>query len=406
AAIVAAMYFTSPYVLAASRTGGTAGDALVLATTVGFVITLYRWLHTERFWPYGAACGTCCGLAVGSKWTGAMLLGSVVLAWLLHLRRQKRRIWDGKVWVAVLAHQWISVGTAIVACPTLLLGLPFIKSSLGHSIQFAGIELLQFGEIRATAPFYYIPAVLVSKLSPLQLMVCLFEMGVIATHAASSRRRVGLLPSTLFLSLVPIIPLATKGFQNAHYYLAVVPTVMILSAVALERWMHSRRSGLRRAALWSAIVALVGQLGLSIYLAPDYLLAGRQFGKFFYGQFAGPAVNHCQGLPFAIREVNELIETEDGPRATYLLRSCIGILSHVIAYGPVKPDSSIAADPSTAIPREHFLIIPTSYDYDVTGRSEAVVFKRLKRARIKDCEPAGEGHVDYELWRCPPYTPQ
>lgn len=399
AMLVAAMYFTCPYVLAASRAGATAGDSLVLATTLGFVITLHRWIETGRFWPHGAACGVICGLATGAKWTSGLLLVAAGIAWVVSLLR-KRRFFDGQVWTGLLAQQWVAVCVAVVASPTLLLGWNFIEQSLHHSIQFEGMTMLVLGEMRNSAPFYYLPAVLVSKFSPVQLLVFGYELMLVVVGWVTARRRAGMLRLVAILSLLPMAALLTKGFQNAHYYVATVPAVMLLSALTLERWLKALRASARRAVLWLGTLSLLAQAALSVDLAPDYLLAGRQFGEVFYGQFAGPAVNHCQGLPYAIREMNELIEDGQGPRTAYVLRSCDGIFSHLLANGPVQSLASIAPAPKVSPNTPHFLIIPRSYDYDNLGQRQADAFAQLKAEMTSRCTRVGQGHVDYDLWLC------
>jgi hypothetical protein len=403
AALAAAMYFTCPYVLAASRTGATAGDVLVMATTLGFVIALYGWLRTDRFWPYGAACGVMCGMAIGAKWTGALLLAATVLGWLYELRRQKRRLFDGPTWAGILAQQWIAVGLAVLACPTLMLGVRFVRSALEHSLLFSGMSMLQFGEFRASAPAYYIPAVLVSKYSIVQLLVVLYEVLLILVFWVLRRKKIARLPAVCLLSLLPIVPLATKGFQNAHYYVASIPAVMILSALTLERWLRSRRDSVGRWALWGGVATLLGQLGTSLYLAPDYLMAGRQFGPLFYSQFAGPVVNHCQGMPFAIREINRVVTEQGGPPTAYILRSCLGVMQHALERGPIKSLVSIVPRPLTPISQGHFLVLPGSYDYDDLGPEPAALFAKYKQDFTQGCRQVDQGHVDYELWLCAPH---
>lgn len=401
AAVTAAMYFTCPYVLAASRTGATAGDVLVLVTTLGFIITLHRWIQTNRFWPYGLGTGLCCGLAIGSKWTGAVLLGCVGLAWLFHLIRQKRGLFVGSVWTGMLAQQWVAVAVAFMACPTLLLGVDFIQQSLAHSLKFTGMAVWQFGEMRAVSPWYYIPAVLFCKISLIQLTVFVVEIGALILHVSLRKRRMAMQQIICVLALLPMIPLALKGFQNAHYYVAMVPAVMVLSAVAFDRWLRAARGTIRPVVLGLGVLAMVTQLSTAIRLAPDYLMAGRQFGRFYYSQFAGPVVNHCQGLPFAIREVNRLITEEHGPRLVHIPRSCLGVMAHAIEHGPVKALTPITPYPPTPVRAEHLIVIPSSYDYDNIGAGEAMAFGKWKDSIEEGCHQVGKWHPDFEIWYCP-----
>lgn len=399
AALVAALYFTCPYVLAAFRAAATAGDGLVLATTAGFVITLYHWTRTSRFWPYGASCGVICGLSIGAKWTSGLLLVAAALTWMVCLWR-KRRLFDSQSWTALLAHQWIAIGVAFVASPTLLLGWPFVESSLHHSMSFKGMEMMQLGEMRSTTSLLYFPAVLISKFSPAQLLLFAYELGLVVFGWMTRRKRAGTLRTIALLSLLPMVPLLTKGFQNAHYYVATVPAVMVFSALTLERWTHKARPLGARLVAWLGTVAALAQLALSVYLAPDYLLAGRQFGTVFYGQFAGPAVNHCQGMPYAIDEINHLIEQEQGPRAAYVLSSCVAVMNHAIANGPVRPLAAISAAPASSPALRHFLIVPRSYDYDILGAARMEPAASYKAEMTRNCERAGQGHADYDLWFC------
>jgi hypothetical protein len=283
-----------------------------------------------------------------------------------------------------------------------MLGVTFVKNALAHSLKFTGMALVQFGEMRAEAPAYYVPAVLVAKYSIPQLLVFCFELVLIPLYWAHLRKKVGRLPLVCLLSMLPMVPLATKGFQNAHYYVASVPAVMIFSAVALERWLRSSRDVVRRLALFLGTLTVVLQLGTAIRLAPDYLLAGRQFGTFFYSQFAGPAVNHCQGLPFALREMNRLISVEDGPTTAHILRSCLGVMDHAVEFGPVVSLASVTPYPVGGARKEHFLIIPGSYDYDNLGVGEQEHFTNMKETLTTGCERVGKRHVDFELWLCPP----
>ena len=405
AALVTALYVSCPFVISASRTATTAGDSLVCFMTLVYVATLHAWVQSRRFWPHGFVCGIVCGLAVGAKWTCALFLVGVVLAWLLQLRRQKRPIFNGNVWTQVLAQQWVSVCLALLACPTLILGYPFVKQALEHSVQFGGLAMWQFGENRVSAPWYYIPAVLISKLSPIQLAMVVGEMlwglyGCIWYW----KRKVRILSWICLLSLLPAVPLASKNFQNAQYYLVFVPTVMIVSAIAAERWLRTGRTRLQRSALGVLVFALVCQFALSTALAPDYLLSGRQFGRLFYSQFAGPAVNHCQGQMFAIKELEELHDA-GGPGTAYVLRSCVEIFYHHRSKGPItrprvrlmpypqKPDIR----PSAA----HYLVIPTSFQYDSLNAHEWIEHLQLTAKVTAGCRPAGKGHVDYALWLCP-----
>ena len=400
AALVTALYISCPFVLSAARTAATAGDILVCVLTLAYVVTLRAWIQNRRFWPYGFGCGVVCGLAVGAKWTCGLFLVGVVLIWLLQLWREKRSIFDGEVWTQVLAQEWVAVSLSLLACPTLILGYPFVKDALAHSVQFGGLAMWQFGRNRVSAPWYYIPAVLISKLSPIQLAIVLGETLWGLFWWVRYRRRARMLSWICLVSLLPAVPLASKNFQNAQYYLVFVPAVMIASAVAAERWLRSGRTWLQRSALGILVFAVACQLVLSIALAPDYLLSGRQFGRLFYSQFAGPAVNHCQGQMFAIQELEEL-HAAGGPGTAYVLSSCLDIYYHHRSKGPIRPRVRTMPYPSQRPSMSHYLVIPTAFQYDSLNAGDWREHLRRTTQVTQGCRPAGKGHVDYALWFCP-----
>jgi len=259
----------------------------------------------------------------------------------------------------------------------------------------------QFGENRVAAPWYYVPAVLISKLSPIQLAMVVGQLLWGVYRWVWYRRKPSILSWICLAALLPAVPLASKNFQNAQYYLVFVPPVMVLSALAAERWLRTGRTRLQRSALHVLAIALVCQLGLSWFLAPDFLLAGRQFGHLFYSQFAGPAVNHCQGQMFAVKELEELHDA-GGPGTAYVFHSCMEIFHHHRGKGPIKhPRVRLMPYPQSGRPSSsYYLVIPTSYQYDSLNAREWKEHLELTAKVTQGCQPAGKGHVDYALWFC------
>lgn len=400
ATLVTALYVSSPFVLSASRAAVTAGDVLVCVLTLAYVVAMRAWIRARRFWPNGFVCGVVCGLAVGAKWTCALFLAGVVLVWVLQLWREKKSFFNGEVWTQILAQQAVAVFVTILACPTLLLGYPFIKQALAHAVQFGGLAMRQFGQNLVSSPWYYIPAVLVSKLSPIQLGIGVSELIWGLFMWLRYRRRTSILSWICVASLLPVVPLAAKNFQNAQYYLLFVPTVMIVSALAAERWLRSGRSWVQRSVLGVLVFALACQLVLSIALAPDYLLSGRQFGPLFQGQFTGPAINHCQGQMFAIKELEEL-HAAGGPNTAYVFQSCLHVYAHHRDKGPIRPSVRTMPYPAHRPRSPYYLIIPSIFQYDAFSEQEWQQHLQLTASVTERCRPAGHGHVDYALWFCP-----
>lgn len=399
AILTTALYFTCPYVLSAARAGGTAGDALVGALVLAFIVTTERWMDSGRFWPYGAMSGIVCGAAIGAKWTCALLVVAAVSGVLMARRARGQAVFDGPTWTSFLAHWWFAIVVALGACPTLLLGIKFIRDALQHSIQFEGKHLILLGATRASAPWFYIPAVLASKMSPVQLAILLVALWQ-ALRSSFRPRRFDALVTLCLLSILPVLPLASKAFQNAQYYLPLVPVTMILTAKTVDRWIQRGSVATRYAVHAGGAGALALQVALSIWLYPDYLQAGRQFGPVLEGEFPGPAVNHCQGLPFAVRELNDVVG-QGGPSKIYSLQSCRDVVTHAATHGPERAIVEIAAYPSKRPPEAHYVLIPAIYDYESKDEREQEEFQSRKRSVTSGCRRVGAPHPDYRIYECP-----
>jgi 4-amino-4-deoxy-L-arabinose transferase-like glycosyltransferase len=383
AVLFAAFYASCPYVLAASRTAATAGDVLVLVLTLAFVSTLEAWMRKRRFWFAGALCAAACGAAMGAKWTCGLLCPAAVLGylWSAHRRRALR---DGWTWTQLFAFASIAAGVAVLASPTFLLGLDFVRDAVKSAGWPDKFRMFQFGMIRAGEPWYYVPAVLVSKVSPVVVAAGAVGLCLALVRPGSERERP--LAVACWLSLVPMVPLALKPFQNAHYYVGSVPALLVGAALAFDRGLDRIAPKRKLAsAYWAlSLLALASQLGLSIWLSPDFLQAGRQYGPLFQGQFMGPAVNHCQGGPFAIAAANELVETS-GIRDVYYLSNCVKVLEQDAKDGPIHPKVPIREYPKKRPSGPHFVVVASIYDYDSTSAADRKNDQTRKRGALAGC---------------------
>lgn len=392
ALLFTAIYASTPYVLAASRTAVTGGDVLVIALTVAFIATLEAWTTTEDFWFGGALCAATCGAATGAKWTcGLLAVAALARHVWLAFRRGKLRL--GTTWTELFAFSGITAVCAVISSPTFLLGYDFVEGSL---LKVAAAEkslvMFQLGAMRHAAPWFYVPAVLVSKLSPIVILAAVAGVWHSFSPRAEGRKRS--LTVTCLLSLLPMLPLVFKPFQNAHYYVGAVPAFVVCSALAFDHWLTGARKGAETALWCGGLLTLAAQLGLSIWLAPDFLQAGRQFGPAFEGQFMGPAVNHCQGGPLAIEAVNEL--TQESPAPVYHLTACIDALKMDMREGPIRAKVPIRVYPDKGRPPlPHYVLVSSMYDY----RTEHELAEQRRRNPMKGCPEVRRG-PGFKVYSC------
>jgi hypothetical protein len=398
ATLSAAMYLSCPYVLSGARAGATAGDGLVCALTLAYIATQYRYVTTGRFWPHGFLCAVSCGAAIGTKWTSGLLLVSAALIHWFYNLKLRRNSMRSSLWTQLLAHQWVAVLVAAITCPTLLLGVPFVRDALHHSLEFDKMQMLRFGTIRQSEPWYYVPALLISKVSPLQISVFLWA---IARTMYRTVRKGASEPLSIIclLSTLPILPLALKNFQSSQYYIGLVPAMTILPALVVHDGIEHRSRVVRAIALYGAALALVAQVALSAWLHPDYLQAGRQFGRRFQGQFQGPAANHCQGLPFAIQEVNQLTSRQPGLQV-FMLDPCTNMLNQASQEGPIPLEKVVRLYPANRPEREHLLIIANTYDYNSFSETDRLASASRKREATAGCHTVNGRNPDFVILQC------
>ena len=398
AVLFAAMYVSCPYVLSGARAGGSAGDGLVCALTLAYIITQYHYTVTGKFWPHGFLCAASCGAAIGAKWTCGLLLVAAALTSWLYGGKFQRRLARANLWIELLALQWTAVIVAMITCPTLLLGIDFVRGAIQHSQSFNNPVMAVFGVVRQSEPWYYVPAVMISKVSPVQ--IAMFLWAVVSTLQRKARK--GAVEPLVFICLVstlPALPLVFKVCQNAQYYIGLVPAMTVLPALMAEKWLKLKGPLMRGLVLCGALLALTSQIALSVWLFPDYLQAGRQFGTLFQGQFQGPAINHCQGMPFVAREVNRLIS--EGVRTpVYMLEHCREYLDLDVKDGPVRLETTVRPYPETRPAGEHLLIIASIYDYNSFSESDRVSRAKRKDLATSGCLTISDRNPDFVILRC------
>ena len=391
-----AFYFCNPYVLAAGRTSATAGDALSCALTIAFVAVMHQWLCRLQMWPWGYLCALACGLATGAKWTNGLWIPAASALVLWHAFRAKRRPL-GTVLAEVLAFQYVAVIAALLASPTLMLGLDFVRSAIQHSLSF-DIPMLYFGEMRYGAPWFYVPAVLGSKLT--FTLTAFFVWSLAVALFRRILRGASLVPGVTvsLIAVLPIVPLMFKVCQNAQYYVGLIGPMIVVCAAEFARILRSHR----RWSVWMAWTIasglLIYQAGLSIWLSPDFLQAGRQFGRHFQGQFHGPAALCCQGHVAAIRVLEELV-AQYGNFPVYQVGPCHDVMQYDISLMGSQP--TFRYEPYSAAPATtHYLLFSPTYDVDPSGIAQLEAAKQQKYSVTRGCERLRQHPSYYEIYLC------
>lgn len=398
ASVTTAYYLTCPYVLAAERSAATAGDVLVATSTLAVMTTLVLWAERPRLWNEGIVCAVMAGLSVASKWTAGVVLPFLLIYWLLRPRDGARAFRRGHTWIEVVVFVAVAGAVAVIGSPTFLHGPGFVRSALAQAAEYDHYKLRLFGVPRAREPWFYLPAILISKFSPVVLAGAL---GWLVRRLLTRRKDEGLRLVGLIVC-VPVAPLLSKGFQNAHYYVVLIAPLTIWFALEARVWLEASRVAVRNAAAAILAAGLIAQVGLVIWLAPDFLQAGRQFGRSFQAEFAGPAVNHCQGAP---RLIEELLKrpAPGAPRVVYVLGKCLDLWNHAAAHGPVPAAIRFQAFYGTGRPPLPYDVVESgSFDYDCSGVAECQRYDARKVRAIDHCSRYGAPSFDWTIYRCTP----
>jgi 4-amino-4-deoxy-L-arabinose transferase-like glycosyltransferase len=352
-----AFLLTNPWWLGSSRTAATAGDVLVVVTTFAFLwgaIVVFRGSEDPRRRLAGTAgFGLLTGISIGAKLTSAVLLPAgfalvaVARRSLLHLV-----VFTLLALLATVAlHPLLVTHTqsTLGATTQAFRGTAAVTEDAGDDTApapalapavdaGAAPVLLGPGWIEATPKVRYLSWLLVGKLTLPFLLVVAAGIVLGLYEAWRVRRLDPGFWGALAMVLVPCVVLIWKYKQNANYYLPLLLPAVTLAAIPLARGLRSPFAW-RRVAVAFGWLAIVGwQLWIDTNLAPDYLQAGRRLGPEAQGQMSGPATNHCQGTPVMIETLNRLRQSGEPFEAVGVFETCLAVILHDAALGPVAPD--------------------------------------------------------------------
>jgi hypothetical protein len=386
AALVVAALLVNGYVLGSARAGATAGDALVLATWLAVVLASVRWDRLGARWRGALPLGLFLGVATGAKWSSAVLalLPCFLVIW------RHRRSWPYLLVVALVA--WAA---ACAANPLFLQGPAWMLEALrsAHGLD-AGTEYWYLGASRPGPPWFFLPALMLVKLGPVWL--ALAALGAWLSLRAASPHRV--LAAVCLLAAASAVPFAVRPFQNAFYYVGTVGPLALLAALGLD---HLRRTRARLVP-WVALVLLGTSLAQSLRVRPDFLQTGSEWGDVMQGEFSGPAINHCQGMPMAAAEIASLVAAGATHRAFALLE-CRPQWD--MAMRAANLDVEWAPRP-LPLPRPHLLVVPRLVHFFLRGDAMRAGRERDSAAALRGCRPvrgqtaAFDAGRPYELFQC------
>jgi len=301
----------APFYISASRLAFTHGHLFHTIPTLAGLYFLLRFYdqinsvqgsNTDRL--NIVAAGLCIGLGVGCDPMACFWVFSGFVA-LLCWSLSTSSIYNSIDRIAIYGLGCI-LGV-IIASP-----MYFVSPVVGVMDMLAGVReadswrgFLWLGSAVDRLPFYYYAVVGLTKLTPLVflLIIATIFLYIIRFRAIHPFYRF------LFLSLWPIVYMSIKPGKSPYYLISFVPVLFILLVDTL-RYLFSTRVFKSRLYLKVFIILLIviGQLGTIIWIHPDYLMLGVQYGDIFYGEFQGPAVSHGQW----VGEAFEFIQNDSG----------------------------------------------------------------------------------------------
>jgi len=300
ATLFAALYATSPQLLAGGRMVVTHSGMIVTCFTTLSLIAMLRWSagfqpagplassrHGEhagrmpadrpagsrrspRWWFYASAVLT--GLAAASSVLAAFNVIFLVAIYVTRCRKSWRDLW----FVPVAAVTFFAT-TIIYLSPPLLRAL--IEACFhGGEYPFWNYLGLETNKAQWFFPFL----LLLVKVGPW----IVFAFHRQARWFLAAFGMVLLLKGTLF------------GYETPHHQMQFYPLLYLFIAVGIVRWW-------RRPWVLAIVIALfVVQVRDVVRFFPNYLFYGAQYGERFIGEFYGPAVIHAQGR----ERVSEVID--------------------------------------------------------------------------------------------------
>lgn len=277
ATMTAALYVTSPQLLASGRMLMTHANMLFTLFTIASFVAFYEFVKTTRHrWLFTSAIAF--GLATSCSILG--VFNGIVIAVIYVMTR--RFAWRDLIFMPIAIATFF--GTSVIYLKPALLMALIRACALPNP--YPHWNYLGLGSPHA--PWYFPLIVFVIKIGPWWLVLA-------AICYITSRHSPRTLQGTFLaaFAIAILINFALKGFvfhyDAPHHQVQFYPLVCLgISAVVLERRRVS-------APLIAAIaICFTIQIYDVVRFFPNYLFYGSQYGERFIGEFYGPAVMHAQ----------------------------------------------------------------------------------------------------------------
>ena len=278
ALLFAALYTTSPALLASGRMVLTHSSIVFTCFTTLSLLALMEYARTERRrWFY--ACAVLTGLAGASH-----ILAAFNLFFLGALYVRCRKSWRD-LWFIPIAAATFFAATIVYVSPPILRSL--IDACLAGGGKYPFWNYLDLGTPRA--PWFFPFLLLAIKVGPWLLF---------ALHRQARW-------FLLALSVNFVLKGTLFGYETPHHQVQFYPLLYLFIAVGVMRSAGvpagggtppAQPPGRRRSAVVGVVALLFAiQMYDVVRFFPNYLFYGAQYGERFIGEFYGPAVLHAQG---------------------------------------------------------------------------------------------------------------
>jgi MFS family permease len=285
ATMTAALYVTSPQLLASGRMLLTHANILfTLFTTVSF-LAFYELVKTNRRrWLFVSAIAF--GLATASSILGVFNGIFIAVFYAMTIIRERRASWVDALFLPVSVATFFA--TTVIYLKPILLRALIRACTLPKPYPFW--NYLGLGSPHA--PWYFSLVVFVIKIGPWWLALAVICWFIARRPAPRTTPRSFLAAFAASLA----INFALKGFvfhyDAPHHQVQFYPLVYLGIAAVLLGYEFRRRVSMPLIA--AIAVCFTIQLYDVIRFFPNYLFYGSQYGDRFRGEFYGPAVMHAQ----------------------------------------------------------------------------------------------------------------
>lgn len=388
-----------PFSLAAFRTAATAGDGLVLIWWLLFTWITACWIARQGGWAWSVAVGVVLGLAIGTKLTSAALI-LVPLVRLFYMNRSSGSPQAARALSEFLVIYLVAGCTAVLANPLFLLGPRFFYELLGSGKWDTKPEIWVFDGWYRHPPLTYIPAVLMSKLTPPLFLAALVGLAIAVRDALAKRARLSPVAAVGVAVITAALVHYYRQNQNAHYYVGTIGPALILGGFLWQKILGSEAARARRAGYALAAMVMIYLVATDRYLQADFLQSGREYGPAFQGEFNGPAVNHCQGGPRLIDYLKALPDA-GSIRVVFIYAECQEQIEAACRFGSTPCATTFKYYPEEGVMTSH-----------VVAASRIVLRSRIQRAEwdrrfaalrsfAAHCQTVPLPSDEFTLYRCP-----